>query len=335
MLDIQRLFPPEGNKARSRDGAVNGTVYPDWGFAWPSNRRIMYNRASADPDGNPWSERKRYICWNGKQWAGPDIPDFAKSKSPGHRPDLHSSGTEAIAGDKPFIMHPDGRGWLYVPEGVYDGLLPSHYEPRESPFRNQLYNTQFNPTLKLHEDNPLNPLAAPEDPAFPLIATTYRLTEHYLSGPMSRFNSWLNELQPEMFVELSPELAGERGIEHGGWIVVSTPLAELEARAMITRRIRPLRVAGRIVHQVGIPIHWSYAGEIVGGSANMLTALLTDVNVSMHEAKAFVCQVRPGRTPRNQRPVPVRATASVVDGVAPATPAEAQPEGLSLNNRRK
>ena len=329
------VFPPEGNKARARNGTVNGTIYPDWGFAWPSNRRIMYNRASADPDGNPWSERKRYICWDGEQWAGPDIPDFAKSKSPGHRPDLHSSGTEAIAGDQPFIMHPDGRGWLYVPEGVYDGPLPTHYEPRESPFSNQLYNTQFNPTLKLHGDNPLNPLAAPGDPAFPLIATTYRLTEHYLSGPMSRFNSWLNELQPEMFVELSPELAGERKVEHGGWVVVSTPRGEIEARAMVTRRIRPLRVAGRVVHQVGIPIHWSYAGETVGGSANVLTALLTDINVSMHEAKAFVCQVRAGRTARNHRPIAVRGAGGAVNGPVPATPAEAQPEGLSLNHRRK
>ncbi len=123
-----------------------------------------------------------------------------------------------------------------------DGPLPAHYEPRESPFANALYKTQTNPTLR-EFPSPLNQLAIPRDPIFPIIATTYRLTEHYLSGPMSRFNSWLNELQPEMFVELSPELAGQRGIEHGGWMVVSTPRGEIEARAMVTHRIKPLTVA--------------------------------------------------------------------------------------------
>src|SRR6185312_10328167 len=112
-----------------------------------------------------------------------------------------------------------------------------------------------------------------------------------LSGPMSRFNSWLNELQPEMFVEISPELAAERGIVHGGWAVLSTPRGEIEARAMVTRRIKPLAVKGRVAHQVGIPIHWAYSGEIVGDSANDLTALITEPNVSMHEAKAFACDI--------------------------------------------
>src|SRR5207248_10296000 len=132
--------------------------------------------------------------------------------------------------------------------------LPTHYEPFESPVRNLLYDQQENPVAKRIEES-LNELAVALDPDYPIVASTHRLTEHYLSGPMSRFNSWLNELQPEMFVEVSPELALERGIVHGGWVVLSTPRGEIEARAMVTRRIKPLTVQGHVAHQVGIPIH--------------------------------------------------------------------------------
>jgi len=289
----------------------------------------MYNRASADPDGRPWSERKRLVWWDELQqrWVGNDVPDFDSNKPPTYRPPVGARDMQAIAGDAPFIMHPDGRGWLYAPFGVRDGPLPAHFEPRESVLANPLYKTQSNPTL--HEyPSELNRLALGVDPNFPIVATTHRLTEHYLSGPMSRFNSWLNELQPEMFVELSPELAEEHGIQHRGWIVVSTPRGEIEARAMVTRRIRPLSVGNRIVHQIGLPIHWGYAGETVGAMANDLTALLADPNVGMHEAKAFSCRVRSGRlanrksavavevAPRANRPQPI-----------PQTPRWAQPEG--------
>jgi formate dehydrogenase major subunit len=163
---------------------------------------------------------------------------------------------------------------------------------------------------------------------FPVVATTYRLTEHYLSGAMSRFNSWLNELQPEMFVELSPELAAERGIVHGGWVTVSSARGRIEVRAMVTRRMRPLFVNGRVVHQVGLPFHWGFAGQVVGGNANDLTALVAEQNVSMHEGKSFGCQVEPGRrSGRTLRPTvsfvtwPTRAP-------IPDTPESAQPEGI-------
>ncbi len=321
------VFPQRGmNRANHRDPTLAGSVYPNWCFSWPHNRRIMYSRASADPLGRPWSDRKKLIWWNPVQgkWIGLDEPDFEPAKPPGYQPKPGQKGMEAIAGDAPFIQHPDGRGWLFAPAAVKDGPLPTHYEPRESPVRNPLYSVQYNPTLKEH-NGPLNPLAPPVDPAFPVAATTCRLTEHYLSGPMSRFNSWLNELQPEMFVEISPELAAGRGITHGGWMVVSTPRGKIEARAMVTRRIKPLTVDGRLLHQIAVPIHWGYAGEVVGAIANDLTSLLTEPNVSMHEGKSFACQVRAGRLNCRQ---PRAVTAPREEGEPmPDTPASAQPEG--------
>src|SRR5262249_36192615 len=190
---------------------------------------------------------------------------------------------------------------------VKDGPLPVHYEPVESPVGNLLYPKQLcNPTVRFFE-GPLNRLAHAPTEEYPVAATTFRLTEHYLSGPMSRFNSWLNELQPEMFVELSPELAAERGIEHGGWLTVVSARARMEARAMVTRRLRPLLVEGRVIHQVGIPFHWAFAGEVVGCNANDLTSLVADPNVSMHEAKAFACEVFAGRLAGPQPSPTVRA----------------------------
>lgn len=322
------VYPEENlNKANSRNPAIKANMYHDWGFAWPANRRIMYNRASADPDGRPWSEGKKLVWWDPEKstWTGYDVPDFEPKKSPFYRPSPRQKGMKAIAGDAPFIQHPDGRGWLFAPGGVKDGPLPTHYEPRESPFRNLLYSVQYNPTLTEH-DVGLNKLADPMDPQFPIVATTHRLTEHYLSGPMSRFDSWLNELQPEMFIELSPELAGERSIKHGEWLVVSTPRGSIEARAMVTKRVKPIMVDGVTTHQIGIPIHWAYSGESVGDSANVLTSLITEPNVSMHEAKAFCCDIRPGRLIRPQRgkleaaPLPTKDSES-------ETPPTAQPEG--------
>ncbi|MHB8384198.1 MAG: molybdopterin dinucleotide binding domain-containing protein, partial [Candidatus Binataceae bacterium] len=324
------VFPDRKlNRARSCDPTLKGSTYPNWGFAWPANRRVLYNRASADPDGRPWSERKKLVWWDeaARKWTGDDVPDFEPDKPPSYRPAAGARGMDAIAGDAPFILQPDGLGHLFAPYGVKDGPLPTHYEPRESVARNALYKTQVNPTLREYPAA-INSLARAVDSDYPIVATTYRLTEHYLSGPMSRFNSWLNELQPEMFAELGPELARERGIEHRGWLVVSTPRGEIEARAMVTPRMFALNVGGRVVHQLGLPIHWGYAGETVGAIANDLTSIVTDPNVSMHEAKAFTCNVRAGRLENCRAATPIRPArrANSSDPV-PDTPAYAQPEG--------
>jgi formate dehydrogenase major subunit len=324
------VFPAEDrNLANSRDNTRKGILYPNWGFAWPANRRTLYNRASADAQGRPWSERKKLIWWDSEQrkWTGDDIPDFEIDKAPGYRPPAGARGMDAIPGDAPFIMHPDGLGWLFAPFGVRDGPLPTHYEPRESVVANLLYNTQVSPTIKEFSDE-LNRLAAEIDPEFPIVATTYRLTEHYLSGPMSRFNSWLNELQPEMFAELGPELAVEKGIDNGGWVVISSRRGSIEARALVTARMKPLIVDGKTIHQLGLPIHWGYAGETVGAMANDLTSMVLDVNVSMHEAKAFTVAVRPGRLAGTRTPQPIAANQRPFGvELIPDTPASAQPEG--------
>jgi len=323
------VYPKEGyNRSRERKRTPGVYTSPNWGFSWPHNRRMMYNRASADPEGRPWSERKKYVWWDEaqKKWTGVDVPDFEPDKAPSYRPPEGSKGMASISGDSPFIMKPDGKGWLFAPAGVKDGPLPTHYEPIESPVTNPLYGQQQNPTIKTF-DVALNPKSAPLDPEYPVAATTFRLTEHYLSGPMSRFNSWLNELQPEMFIELSPELAEERGIEHGGWMVAWNARAAIEARAMVTRRVRPLKVDGRMMHQIAIPFHWGFAGETVGAVANDLTSVLTDPNVSMHEAKAFVCNVRPGRIEELRRNAPLIPAPWPTYRVAPGAPESAQPEG--------
>ena len=329
------VFPEPGrNRAKERRLGDN-PLQPEWGFAWPDNRRVLYNRASADPDGKPWSDRKKLIWWDeqARRWAGPDRPDFEADKPPGYRPATGATGMAAIAGDRPFIFKPDGMGWLYAPGALKDGPLPTYYEPVESPIGNQLYPGQTSNPVTRTFDGPLNRLARGPTAEYPIVATTFRLTEHYLSGPMSRFNSWLNELMPEMFVELSPELATEHGIVHGGWLTVETARGRIEARAMVTHRVRPLTVGGRVVHQIGLPFHWAFAGEVVGGNANDLTSLMADANVSMHDAKSFACRVSAGRSAGRQ-PVPTAPPVRwATRGPVPDTPPAAQPEGGSEHGR--
>ena len=293
------------NQTRRRDPgdleAPGGWVSPDWGWAWPANRRILYNRASADPEGRPWSERKRFIWWDETEgdWTGYDVPDFPPGLRPDHRPDDDAEGMDAIAGDAPFIMMPDGRAHLYSASGLLDAPLPTHYEPLESPVRNELYPDVGANPVGLTWSRSENPLARPDDPRWPHVASTFRLTEHHTAGPMSRNLPWLAELQPEMFAEIDPELAAQNGIEDGGWMVIETPRAEIEARAKVTGRVRPLWVGGRRLHQVCLPWHFgTYTSNeqgAVGDSANDLVAITGDPNVSIQESKAFRCSVRAGR----------------------------------------
>ncbi len=275
----------------------------DWGWAWPMNRRILYNRASADPAGRPWSERKRYVEWSEQEarWVGPDTPDFPADRRPDYVPPAGAVAENSLAGDRPFIMQADGRGWLFAPSGVVDGPLPTHYEPHESPVRNALYEQERNPARQRFRrpDNPYHPFPGePGSEEYPFVMTTYRLTEHHTAGGMSRFLSRLSQLQPEMFCEVSPELAEARGLRPGGWATIVTMRASIEARVLITPRMTALRVGDRWIHQVGLPYHWGSRGLVRGDSANDLFPLVLDPNVHIQEVKAATCDIRPGRRPR-------------------------------------
>jgi len=289
--------------ARRVPGGQQNWIANQWGWAWPANRRVLYNRASADPDGRPWSERKALVWWDAEsnRWTGHDVPDFVADRPPDYAPPDGATGVAAITGTDPFIMQGDGKAWLFAPAGMADGPLPTHYEPQESPVANLLYGQQHNPVRQIisHPQSLYEPSGnEPGSDVFPYVATTIRLTEHHTAGGMSRFLPYLAELQPAFFCEVSPELAAERGLEHAGWATIVTARSAIEARVMVTGRIRPLRVAGRVVHQVGLPWHWGLNGLTAGDAANELVHLSLDPNVHIQEDKAFACDIRPGRRPR-------------------------------------
>ena len=281
------------NIANKRD--PRGRYGHGWGFAWPLDRRILYNRCSAAPDGKPWSERKKLIWWDDSkaEWTGDDVPDFTKKKRPDAKGDPEKGGDEALPGDAPFIMHPDGVGWIWVASGLKDGPLPTYYEPLESNVGNALYPDQPRNPAADRKERPDNPYAKSPDARFPHVLMTYRLTEHHTAGGMSRTLSHLAELQPELFAEISPELAEEIEVRNGEWVTVSTARGAIQARALVTTRIPSLDIDGRRVHQVGLPYHWGYRGLVTGDIVNDLLAISEEPNVRIFESKGLSCDVRP------------------------------------------
>ncbi len=253
-------------------------VYQNWGFSWPANRRILYNRASADKNGKPWSENKKYVYWNGKAWAGADVPDMRPNAAP-----------EENVGS--FIMNPEGVARLHA-IGLADGPFPEHYEPFETPIG-------VNP---LHPDNPKaisNPAARVfkgdleafgKKEEFPYSATTYRLTEHFHTWTKhARLNAIV---QPESFVEISEELAKEKNIRHGDQVKVSSNRGHIVTRAVVTKRIKPWNVNDQKVHLVGIPFHWGFKGQTKNGYlANTLSPFVGDANSQTPEFKAFLVNI--------------------------------------------
>ncbi len=296
------------NQTARRPASTKNWTGGEWAWAWPMNRRILYNRASADPEGRPWSERKALVWWDpeAKRWTGHDVPDFEATKPPDYVPPEDATGPDALAGDDPFIMQADGRGWLYAPAGVGDGPLPTHYEPQDSPMANLLHRQHRNPARKVyeHENNRYHP--DPGDSGadvFPFVVTTYRLTEHFTAGGMSRWTPYLAELQPEFFVEVSPELAAERGLEHAGWATMVSARGVVEARVMVTDRMTPLHLDDRVIHQIGVPYHWGPNGYARGDSLNELSSMALDPSSHIQEVKALTVDIRPGRRPRGaERP---------------------------------
>jgi formate dehydrogenase major subunit len=295
------VYPADGqnqSRARKPDGPGGPGSHQGWAFSWPDNRRTLYNRASADLDGKPWSDRKRMVWWDSEQekWTGTDTPDFVLTKRPDMRPDWSKDpkGMDAMGGNDPFIMEPDGKCLLFVPSGLKDGPLPTHYEPVESPVTNPLYRQQVNPAAKLWPRRG-NEYHDAGDPRYPYIFTTYRLTELHCGGIPTRVMPHTAELQPEAFVEISPELADEIGMANLDWAVLSTARGEIEAKALVTPRLRPFNVNGKLVHQVGMPWVFGWEGYAHGDIANVLLAIFGDPNTSIHTTKALTCALRKGR----------------------------------------
>ncbi len=291
--------------ANKRPGQEQNAMALDWGFAWPANRRVLYNRASADTEGRPWSERKKLVWWDAEQgrWVSDDVVDFPADREPGFTPPRDAVGPAALAGDDAFIMQSDGKAWLFAPRGMVDGPMPTHYEPQESPFPNPLYEQQQSPS-RIVMKGPNN-LSAPNHGekgvgVYPYMLNTYRLTEMYTSGAMTRTLPFLAELQPELFCEVSHKLAAELGLENGGWATIISPRSAIEARVLVTERVKTLIVDGREFQQIGMPFHYgkgNYA-EVSGDSPNDLLGIMLDPNVNIQASKVSAVDIRPGRRPR-------------------------------------
>jgi formate dehydrogenase major subunit len=269
-----------------------------WGWVWPLDRRVLYNRASADPAGKPWSERKKLVWWDEelRRWVGDDIPDFPDDLPPDHVPAPGAVGPAGLRGDDPFVLQADGKAWLFAPNGVLDGPLPTHYEPDESPVTVSLHGASPMRRHYVRRDNPANPAGD----VFPFVLTASRLTEHYTAGGMTRWLPFLAELQPELFVEVSPQLAAHRELVSGEWCHIVTSRTAVQARAVVTERIRPLRVQGNVVHQVWMPYHFGGSGLVRGDVMNDLLGIVADPNVGIQESKVATCDVRPGPRPTGE-----------------------------------
>ena len=296
------VYAEETNQSmRRRPGGEQDLIAAEWGWAWPANRRVLYNRASADPEGRPWSERKKLVWWDGEQWTGEDVPDFPVKTAPDHVPPEDAHAGAAIGGAEPFVMQGDGRAWLYSPTGLMDGPMPAHYEPQESPVPNALYPRQRANPARQEFNRPENRYhpepGTPGADIFPFVFTTFRVTEHHTAGGMSRWTPYLNELMPEMFLEVSPELAALRGLTNGQWCHVITARSAIEGKALVTERAKPLRLGSTTVHQIGVPWHWGSNGLSTGDAANELLSVALDPNVHIMETKAATCDIRPGRRP--------------------------------------
>ena len=271
-----------GNMMARRDtnDPANTGAYPNWAFSWPANRRILYNRASADIDGKPWDPKRKLIEWNGTAWTGYDVPDIAVTAKP------RDVG--------PFIMNPEGTARLFSRGMMKDGPFPAHYEPFESPVANVMApKIRGNPAARIFKDD-LAALGTSDK--FPYAATSYRLTEHFHYWTK---HVWVNAvLQPELFVEISEQLAAEKNIQKGGWVKVSSARGTVYAKAVVTKRIKPLICDGKTVHVVGIPLHWGFTGAAKKGfGPNSLTPFVGDANIETPEFKAFLVNVEPSNGP--------------------------------------
>ncbi len=263
---------------RGKDDPTGLGLYPNWSFAWPVNRRILYNRASCDVNGTPYNPKRKILAWTGEKWVG-DVPD-------GPWPPMANKEK----GKYPFIMKQDGLGALFGP-GMVEGPFPEHYEPLEGPLtKNPLSGQLINPAIQIFKSD-LDKVAN-ADEKFPYVCTTYSCTEHWCSGALTRWQLWLLEMQPELYVEIGDKLAKQKGIRNGERVRVSSVRGQVECVAMVTKRFRPFQVEGKEVHQVGMPFNYGWLFPKDGGdSTNFLTPTVGDANTFCPEYKAFMVNV--------------------------------------------
>ena len=268
----------EGNKSKRRDPTQTPMqaaigLYPNWSWCWPVNRRILYNRASVDLNGKPYNPKKAVIEWDGKKWVG-DVPDGPWAPQ-----------ADTKNGKLAYIMTTDGYAQLYGP-GRLDGPFPEHYEPAETPVAQHPFSKQLSsPVYKFHTSD-MDKLAKAADPKYPIVLTTYSMTEHWCGGGETRNVPNLLEAEPQLYVEMSPELAKEKGIANGDGVIVESARGRVEAIAMVTVRIRPFKVMGKTVHLIGMPFAYGWTTPKCGDSTNRLTIVACDPNTTIPEAKA-------------------------------------------------
>jgi len=278
-------YTNKGNMAARRTREKSGIgLNLEWSWCWPVNRRIIYNRASVDKYGNPWDKEHPVIRWNGSKWVG-DVPDG------GWPPMLKADGTPNPKTKYPFIMKPEGHARIFGP-GRADGPFPEHYEPLECPVEKNLLSGQIiNPTAPIYKTDADAYRTC--DPRYPFVCTTYRVSEHWQTGVMTRWQPWLLETQPQLFVEMSAELAQLKGIKNGEKVIVESARGKVKAVALVTKRFRPFTIQGTVVHQVGLPWHFGWLYPKDGGdSANLLTPSTGDPNTRIPETKAFMVNVK-------------------------------------------
>jgi formate dehydrogenase major subunit len=279
-------YTEKGNMAarRGQEDAVNKIgLYPQFSWCWPVNRRIIYNRASVDLKGEPWDKKDWVIRWDGKKWIG-DVPD-------GGWPPLGSLENPNPKSKWAFIMRKHGHAQIFGP-GRADGPFPEHYEPLECPVEKNFMNGQrMSPTAPVYGTKADE--FATCDPRYPIVGTTYRVTEHWQTGLMTRPQPWLLEAHPQCFVEMSEELAKLKGIKNGERVMATSARGSLECTAIVTKRFKPFTVGGSTVHQVGFPwcYGWRWPESGTEESANLLTPATGDPNTRIPETKAFMVNV--------------------------------------------
>lgn len=288
-VDPQEQDPLLKVPATKRHGTEDKSglnVYPKWTFVWPLNRRIVYNRCSADPAGRPWKKDKPLIYWDGAKWVTNDVPDFGIVN-----PVTKAPSPPEVTANAPFIMLPEGQGRFFNPSGLKEGPMPEHYEPVESPVKNPISSQQNNP-MAMRWDGIFSKLAETGSEEFPYVATTVHYIEHYQTGVRTRNSPWLVELMPEQFATISPTLAANLGIKAGDDIIVSSARAEIKCKANVLPIVRPLIVNDSPVEIVSLPWHWGYTGLSQGDVGNNLTPFIGDANVAVPEYKAFLVNIR-------------------------------------------